>query len=281
MLRGSQALVFPLASKYLSLEFQPSWPEAKTGLLLSLGGERGREFESLFWAVLGKACEEAKIQISELTGSLKIESTIPIGSGLGASAALCVALTKWFFSLGLVAETEQYEFARTLEDMFHGESSGVDIAVALSQQGLKFRRGGERVSFSPRWRPKCYISYSGKRGVTVDCVNQVKAMIHSEPEATEVIDQKMRQAVRLAEAALLQPESREAFSELAVSITLAQECFAAWGLVGELPGHHIEMLKARGATAVKMTGSGDGGYVLSLWSEVPPADLGDILISCF
>jgi mevalonate kinase len=131
VLRGSPALVFPLRSRFLAMSFEPGGES----LDLSLGGERGAEFELLFWGVLEKACERAGVQRSDLKGKLYIESSVPIGSGLGASASLCVALTQWFSSFGAVQVSEQYEFARLLENLFHGESSGVDISVALSGQG--------------------------------------------------------------------------------------------------------------------------------------------------
>jgi mevalonate kinase len=42
----------------------------------------------------------------------------------------------------------------------------------------------------------------------------------------------------------------------------------------------MEMLKKAGAVAVKPTGSGGGGYVLSLWTTQPPEELLSKLIPC-
>ncbi len=277
VLRGSPALVFPLKSKFLSMSFQPGGDS----LELVLGGERGAEFELLFWGVLEKACEKAGVSRSELKGRLKIESSVPIGSGLGASASLCVALTKWFSSFGVVAVSEQYEFARQLENLFHGESSGVDISVALSGEGLRFQRPGLREIFTPKWVPKCFISYSGQRGVTLDCVNKVKTLLRDQPQLGAQIDLQMREAVSLSEKALLSVDSKTGLPLLVEALSLAESCFSQWGLVSVVPAQHIAMLRSQGASAVKLTGSGDGGFVLSLWSGEPPATLKDILISCF
>ncbi|MGC8107782.1 hypothetical protein, partial [Salmonella enterica] len=70
----------------------------------------------------------------------EVESTLPVGAGLGASAALSVAVGRWFVSRNAIEETKLFEFCRELENLFHGESSGVDVAVAIESRGLHFER---------------------------------------------------------------------------------------------------------------------------------------------
>ncbi len=274
VLRGSPALVFPLKSRRLQLSFQP---QTGQDLKLELEGEHGPEMHLLFWSVLEKACEKCQISRESLQGTLKLSSQIPIGAGLGASAALCVAIGQWFQGMGLIQASEVYEFSRQLENLFHGESSGVDIAVALSKEGIRFTRSGERSELSLQWKPRWYVSYSGKRGVTLECVNKVKALIAREPELGTKIDQDMKESVQIAERALSLPES-EGLPMLKQSMDLAKSCFDRWGLTVD---SHVEKLIESGAYAVKPTGSGDGGYVLSLWRTPPPASLVRELISCF
>ena len=177
VLRGCPALVFPLTSKYLQLNYMAS----NENLKLEMVGEHGEELKLLFWGVLEKACELKSIQRSDLKGHLKLENSIPVGAGMGASAAFCVAMARWFEHLGYVTSEEIYEFSRQLENLFHGESSGVDIAVAMTAKPLLFVRGGVRETLDIPWMPELYISYSGKRGVTVDCVNKVKSLMSQNP----------------------------------------------------------------------------------------------------
>lgn len=275
VLRGVPAVVFPIQSRNLDL----SYSKTTDPLELRLIGDHGKELQLLVWGVLEKACELKNIHRSDLKGVLLLESSIPVGAGMGASAALCVALTRWLGYLGYVAESDYYEFARNLENLFHGESSGVDIAVALTGEGLRFVRDGERKPLTAAWKPRWYISYSGKRGVTVDAVNKVKDLILKNPSLGESIDQKMAQAVALAESAL-KMEASEGLSVLAQAIELAADCFEQWNLNEGEPAQHISWLRRNGALAVKPTGSGGGGYVLSLWSNPPPADVESRLIPC-
>ncbi|MBS1971789.1 MAG: hypothetical protein JSU04_15865 [Bdellovibrionales bacterium] len=278
VLRGVPALVFPLRSRVLDLSY--ACPADSKALNLYLHGEHGEELQLLVWGVLERACEIKKISRTSLVGDLTLKSSIPVGAGMGASAALCVALTKWLHFLNVVKEEEMFEFARTLENLFHGESSGVDIAVSLSGQGLHYQRGGERKVLNLQWTPHWYISYSGKRGVTLECVNKVKELIAGNPELGSAIDGQMRTAVAMCEKALTDPDEAKSLELLKAGIESAGEVFERWGLTEGAPQTHMEMLKKAGAVAVKPTGSGGGGYVLSLWTTQPPEELLPKLIPC-
>jgi mevalonate kinase len=276
VLRGSPALVFPLWSRNLKLKYWPGTHE----LTLNLSGAHGDELQLLFWGVLEKACELKKIRRSELHGTVGIESNLPIGAGLGASAALCVGVSRWLSYLKILKPEELYEFSRQLENLFHGESSGVDIAIALSGKALHFERSGARQELALGWQPQAYLSYTGKRGVTKECVEKVKDYIKSNPEKGAAVDLQMRMSVNACEQALRLPEA-EGFALLAASIREARQCYKQWGLDGGVCGEHIALLEKHGAVAVKPTGSGDGGYAFSLWKNPPPKEIEPLLIPCF
>src|SRR5690606_14434118 len=115
--------------------------------------------------------------------------------------------------------------------------------------------------------------------VTVDAVNKVKAQLQNHPEQAEQIDRNMIHAVELAEKAL-SLEAEEGFPLLVGAIAQAGACFDQWGLNEGEPAQHIQELRKAGAIAIKPTGSGGGGYMLSLWSQEPPAEILPQLISC-
>lgn len=275
VLRGSPALVFPLRSRSFYLQHNNSSEDLK----ILVDGEHGEEFKLLVYGVLEKACELSKVSRSKVTGDLRLRSNIPAGAGLGASAALCSAIARmWVSEFGL-SQNEAYSFAKSLEDVFHGESSGVDVAVALSNRGLKFSRNGLRESLSPLWSPVFRLSYTGRRGVTKDCVQKVKDLIQKDSLRAEALDQQMKSAVQLCEEALCVSSSQD---KLIQAIQMAQGCFEAWGLCEGEVRDHVSWLQKSGALAVKMTGSGGGGFVLSLWEDEAaiPKSLNDTLISC-
>ncbi len=273
VLRGCPALVFPSFARSLELSFYAANESVSETLHADFGGELGREMSLIFWSVLEKALETVGHDRHEIKGRFHLVNTIPLGAGMGASAALCVALGKWFCWRNWVSEADLYEFSRGLENLFHGESSGVDIAVALSSQGLHFERNAKRYPVIPKWEPQWYLSYSGKRGVTSECVNKVKGLFEKKPRSAELIDKDMHDAVLMAEDSLSRNSEEEGFELLADAINKARSCFERWGLTNGETGTQMTRLLSHGAAAVKPTGSGDGGFILSLWRTPPPIEI--------
>lgn len=268
VIRGYPAIVFPVPARSLHLRYTKT-NEAATS---TFKGKHGDELKLLFWGVIERACEMTGLRRDSIRGHFEIENSIPVGAGMGASGALCVAVGRWFEWREKVSATELHEFCRQLENLFHGESSGLDVAVAASSYGLRFVRGGSRSRIALAWKPQWFVSYSGQRGITSECVARVKALHERDPERGRRIDEQMRDAVVIAEAALLKFDDGS-FSELARAIELACSCFVQWDLVNGEIGTHMQMLRSRGAVAVKPTGSGEGGFVLSLWKNAPPDEL--------
>jgi mevalonate kinase len=79
------------------------------------------------------------------------------------------------------------------------------------------------------------------------------------------IDLQMRDSVLLAVGAL-NNSSIAALSQLQQSINMARDCFAQWALIDSSAQAEMDRLLSQGALAVKPTGSGGGGYLLSLWA---------------
>lgn len=274
VLRGCPALAFPLLSRSLELEYLPG----SQSLEVDFAGENGKDLKLLFHGVLENALNRFGVKDSP-KGKFKLNSSLPVGAGLGASAALCGAVALWGEAQGFLKEEEVYEFACRLEDLFHGESSGVDLAVSLSGKGVRFVRGAGRPQpVTTAWWPRLYLSYCGQRGMTSDCVNKVKSLFESDRELALNLDKQMSVAVDLSQQALRgSPEAGR--SQLIEALNLGRDCFQRWGLCqGEL-GDHLSELTAAGALAVKPTGSGGGGYALSLWHDEPPEPLLERLLS--
>ena len=264
VLRGYPALVFPLKDRGLFLEYEESNQHVK----VNFSGEHGADLRLPFWGLLEQALEKVGKTRDDLSGILNVKLNVPLGAGLGASATICGAVAKWFVHLGWVEEENTFAFALELENIFHGESSGVDLAVALSGgEGLRYLRQGEKQTVKFDWQPNLYLSYSGHRAVTSECVLQVKELLHKNSRLGHKLDEQMGEAVALAEKSLHQ--NPESFAQLKMAILLARDCFESWGLCEGAVGTHIKELESTGAIAVKPTGSGGGGYVLSLWDSEP------------
>ena len=257
VLRGHPALVFPIKEKKLTLRYQPSRHE----LTLEYMGENGTDIHQLFLSVLKHGMQILNQPFDDIHGHFYLNSNIPVGVGMGASAALCVAISRWFASQNKLALQETQPFARELEHLFHGQSSGLDIAGVAATSGLYFQEG-ITTPIKQTWQPQWFLSSCGEVGMTSSCIKAVQALWQTDPMQARRIDQTMQNSVIEARSALEEKNT----AQLAKAINHAANCFKQWGLISPSLQQHIETLRDTGAIAVKPTGSGGGGYVLSLWN---------------
>lgn len=261
VIRGHGALVFPVPEKTLNLHYLPS----STALHI-----QGRLLEDkdttqiLLRKVLEHGLKHVNRSLTSVNGELYIESNIPVGVGMGASAALCVALTRWFISQQWLSENDEFRVARELEHFFHGQSSGMDIIGVSNQTPMYFQKGqSEPLKLS--WMPKWKLSFCGEQGPTAKCVQSVQELWAQFPHKGQALDQQMQAAVMNAKQALETPYTLQNQQDLIQAIQQAHNCFEEWGLITPSLQAHIHDLHTQGALAAKPTGSGKGGYVVSFW----------------
>lgn len=261
VIRGHAALVFPILSKQLTFHYHPQ----KKGTEAVAFHELDARLQQVFL----HGMQLIKQNITSIPGYFSLKNLIPIGVGLGASAALCVVIARWFAAQKLITDIQS--FAQQLEDPFHGKSSGVDIAGVAHTTGIHFQQG-RLTPLSLKWSPQWYLSASGHQGSTAACVEQVQTMWQTNPIIASALDEQMNHSVALAQRALIQA-TPAGLNMLIESIQLANHCFQQWGLMQGHLEQHIQDLCNQGAITAKPTGSGGGGYVLSLWDTPPPPEL--------
>lgn len=267
VVRGHPALVFPIKERQLILRYHADTP----GLTADYEGTSGAEMHLLFWSVLEQGMRLLGRSLNQLKGHFHINSSIPVGVGMGASAALCVAMSAWFSAQHMIDGSQCYSFAKELEHLFHGQSSGLDIAGVSADYGVYFKQG----DFTPVKqviKPTWFLSSCHQIGITSHCIQQVQALWEKDPQKAQQLDQQMMDAVEECRDAL-ENEDAQGIAKLAAAINKAGNCFMQWGLVSEGLQQHINQLFTAGALAVKPTGSGGGGFVVSLWDKAPDLEV--------
>lgn len=264
VVRGHEALVFPIKEKRLCLNYQAS----TESLSADFASSSGADMHLLFWSVLEQGMHLLGRSLNQVQGHFHLDSTIPVGAGMGASAALCVAMSRWFCYQELIKEDQRNEFAKELEHLFHGKSSGLDIAGVASECGIAFK-AGQCAPLKQVIYPNWHLSSCNQIGITSHCIQQVQSLWDRDAVLAQSIDERMIEAVEECKQALEQG-GELVIRHLAAAINKAADCFVQWGLVSESLQQHMNQLLAAGAIAVKPTGSGGGGYVLSLWDKPVP-----------
>jgi mevalonate kinase len=263
VLRGGEALVFPAPKYQLTLAYKKS----DTALEIKAQGNLASQLPAVVTNLFNIALKDTTLPHFQLQGDLNIQNTIPLGVGMGGSAALCVAVARFLSYLELIPNASILTFAHQLEHHFHGKSSGLDIAGVHYQQGMIFK-SGQATALNQQFKPNWFLSSSGEYGKTSRCIAKVQSLWEKDLCLGEKIDNQMKEATGLCRQALEQGPKHQPL--LIQGINQARQCFSDWGLVTPKLEQHMAHLLEEGAVAVKPTGSGGGGYVLSLWPGAAP-----------
>jgi mevalonate kinase len=269
VLRGATAIALPHPEFKLKLTYTPD----RTGGLRVEPDTARVTVEELLQSIAESRQGEG-YSFRNPEGTLKIESTIPMGAGLGSSAALCVAMARWLQEPLSLSRGEIPEFATRLEHRFHGRSSGMDVAVIAEAEPVSFIRGQRARSLGIKRLPRFTFHDTGLRARTSECVYQVERYREERPVESMKVDERMSEASRLGMEGLIAYDRSSSDSERARSVELltramklGQDCYDSWRLIPE-EGRRIEQeLYGKGARAVKLTGAGGGGMLVALWPE--------------
>ncbi len=262
VLRGGTAVALPHSEYHLTLQFK----SLSEGKVLQI---KPADAEKMIVEILESVREEWESEDRKFlmpSGVLTVESSIPIGAGLGSSAALCVALTRWMQAPLSIQETSFFEFATQLEHRFHGRSSGMDIAVILAHEPISYIRGRGPKSLGVSALPRFTFHDTGKRCRTNECIYRVDKLMEEDPSLGRKIDEMMGQASRKVMEGLIRFDAEKSGLDLvAEGMKQGQECFYQWQLIPGEAKRLEESLYKQGALAVKITGAGGGGMLVALW----------------
>jgi len=117
---------------------------------------------------------------------ITINSTIPVGCGMGSSAAMILSLMQailGYFNREISNE-QRLEFGRSIENLQHGKSSGTDLFLSL-YGGCYFSSAGK---FNRRDLPKMplfLVNTKKPASSTGDCVSKVAKFFHGSSIAAD------------------------------------------------------------------------------------------------
>jgi len=143
---------------------------------------------------------------------IKLKSTIPVGSGMGSSAASVLSELR---AIGHYLRVDfkpdwYYEFSLESEKLQHGHPSGVDSYISLYGGCAAFQNGQARSVPLPRM--KMYLVETGApEATTGECVVQVKEQFQNDLiwNDFEAVTGEVEKAVRENNSALMRSLIRE------------------------------------------------------------------------
>jgi len=199
---------------------------------------------------------------------IRISSTIPIGSGLGSSASLSVALIRAIAEfLGIDVDNEEINhIAFELEKIHHGNPSGIDNTVITFTRPVYYVRGEPIEFIGLAGQMDLIIASTGINASTAQAVAGVRERWSKDRQVYEnlfdvigKLTEQIRKALQLSEIKTIGPfltDNHELLQKMGVSCA-------------ELD-HLVQSALDAGALGAKLSGGGLGGNMLAL---VEPAQV--------
>ena len=197
--------------------------------------------------------------------TVSITSQIPVGAGLGSSAAVAVA-TIGAVSRLLGLELDKSEIAKLghkVELLVQGASSGIDPTVSAVGGFLYYQKG----SFEslPVVELPIVVGYTGSSGSTKELVAKVRRNYEEMPEIIEPILNSMGKLVEKAREVILAEYDKEIkFKLLGTLMNINHGLLDALGVSTKSLSDLVYASREAGALGAKITGAGGGGCMYAL-----------------
>lgn len=259
VVHGSRAVAIPLTSMSLEIVLEERNPSQQRKIFCTS--------ENLH-NILQDAMELLDVKFSPY--KVEAHSKILFGAGMGASAALCVAMLRTLSKhFGKKLEVEELALlANRLEKRFHGTPSGLDAATVAYEKPLLFMKGSSPELIKVhhllsdvdgrKWPWSFAVIDSGTRSPTLTMV-QKSAPFFQGISGRQRVAQFDALALQVAEG--LQTGS---LSLVQHAMMQADLYLKEIGLVPPLLSNMIESALNSGVLAAKITGAGGGGCLLCL-----------------
>jgi mevalonate kinase len=219
---------------------------------------------------LGQALQALLAELGAPPLNLEVTLELPPGCGLGASAAIGVAVARAVLhaagahpadgapseeSMGRVVAA-----ATRWERVFHGNPSGIDTWAAARGGCFSFARGPGATPLRLGAPLELAIGIAGPPASTREVVERVARLRQERPGHVASALDSIASLVRRAETALLTPE----LSLLGELLDANQDRLRELGVSTPDLDRACRIAREAGALGAKLTGSGGGGAVLAL-----------------
>lgn len=193
---------------------------------------------------------------------LRIESEIPVASGLGSGAAVSTAIVRalaaWY---GVEASPEEVSaLVYEVERIHHGTPSGIDNTVIAHERPIYFVRGQPPRPLTVGGTFHLLVADSGVASPTREVVLDVRRRWEADPVRYERLFDRVAEQVEAAHRAILEGDLAELGARMDENHRLLQEMGVSSPLLDRL----VEAARRAGALGAKLSGAGRGGNIVAL-----------------
>ena len=198
---------------------------------------------------------------------VSFHSDLPIGRGMGSSAALSIAIQRALakHEERTLTFEEEFELGMIMERFFHGQPSGVDHTVSSLGRGVLYRKEQGKPLIQPFDIPnfKLLVIDSGSAGNTAELVHQVKRNHHKDSikQGIEDIGSVTQDIIRELQQPTFNPNN------LGRLFSRNHELLQTIGVSTPTLDLLVNEALDKGALGAKLSGAGGGGIVFALVEE--------------
>lgn len=193
---------------------------------------------------------------------IRLHSSIPLGRGLGSSAAIALAIVKSLFSFyGQKASQEEIMALVEISEIYaHGSPSGIDMAAVSSEFPIFFKNGKTVTQIEIGSPFHFVVADTGRIGDTHTAVNKVKENLHLEPKKMQSVLERIEKIAIEAKTVIKDGNS----NLLGQLLNSNHSELIKLGVSDPGLNHLVEAARNAGALGAKLTGGGLGGCVIAL-----------------
>ncbi|UCH72319.1 MAG: mevalonate kinase [Thermoplasmatales archaeon] len=213
---------------------------------------------------INKILKKMGIDLSKNGIKIVLEGTLYCASGIGASAASCVAIARALsdhFNLNL-SDEEINDIAYEGEKGYHGTPSGIDNTASTFGGLIWFEKSNKNVvdKISLPNQVEVVMGNTGKVTNTSAAVKGVRERKEKNPKKYEEIFDRAENIAYLAKDALLEEDYNEVGKLMNENHKLLQQIEVSSRELDFL----VKLARDNGALGAKLTGSGLGGNMIAL-----------------
>ena len=213
---------------------------------------------------INKILEKMDIDLSNNGLEITLEGTLYCASGIGASAASCVAIARAlsdYYNLNL-SNKEMNEIAYEGEKGYHGTPSGIDNTASTFGGLIWFEKGENKVmdKISIPAPIEVVMGNTGKVADTSAAVAGVLERKEKNPEKYKEIFNRAENIAYLARNAFLNEDIKELGKLMNENHKLLQQIEVSSRELDFL----VKLARDQGAIGAKLTGGGLGGSIIVL-----------------
>jgi len=203
--------------------------------------------------------------MESLPWSIELTSRIPIGGGMGSSAAVSMAILRALATaLGKSFTPEEIsKMVYRTEQLYHGSPSGIDNTVIALEKPVWFLYGTKPEVIAVRRPFTLVLGHTGRHSPTREVVASVQYGWRDDPERYEVIFDEIASVTRQARQYLERGQIERLGDLMNKNHSLLKSIGVSSGPLERL----INAARRAGALGAKLTGAGRGGMMIALVTQ--------------